>query len=71
METPQDTMSDLENGAGSPSLHSNSTVTKLSWKSIGVSSSSRAKNVKSTPIISNVDGIAMAGRVPQLIEYQR
>lgn len=67
METPQDTMSDLENGAGLPGPHSNSTVTKLSWKSISVSSSSRAKDVKPTPIISNVDGIAMAGRFPQLM----
>lgn len=67
MESPQDTMSDIENEAALPGLHSSSTVTKLSWKNVGVSSINRVKDVKSTPIISNVDGVAKAGMAPQVI----
>ncbi len=67
MESPQDTVSDIENEAASPGLHSSSIVTKLSWKNVGVSSFNRVKDVKPTPIISNVDGIAKAGMAPQVI----
>ncbi|KAI4194425.1 MAG: hypothetical protein LQ346_003697 [Caloplaca aetnensis] len=56
-------MSDIENEAALPGLHSSSTVTKLSWKNVGVSSINRVKDVKSTPIISNVDGVAKAGEI--------
>lgn len=56
-------MSDVENRAGLQGHPGKSTIAKLSWQNVGVSSKSLVKDVKSTPIISNVDGIAMAGKV--------
>lgn len=61
MRNPGEATLDVEKKAGLGAHLGNSAVTKLSWKNVGVSSSSLSKNVQPTPIIANVDGIAKAG----------
>ncbi|KAI4183490.1 MAG: hypothetical protein LQ348_004682 [Seirophora lacunosa] len=63
MRNPGEATLDVEKIAGLGAHLGNSAVTKLSWKNVGVSSSSLSKNVQPTPIIANVDGIAKAGEI--------
>lgn len=66
MTSPRNPVPDLEKAVRVDNHLQNSTAQSFSWEGVQVFPGSRTKDHKPAPIITNVDGIAMAGRQVQL-----